>query len=373
MNEIVSSVKWPENVTELHFHLGGSVPIYRLWEMAIDRGIRGIGRGYDEFLKNMRIQPERSKDLDTYLETYDRVELIQSGPAAVRESVIIAIHRAYRTGGMPELGPGGEGGSLKPLFKLGKLELRLNPMKRTGAVFLKGAQAGLYDVDRIISAACSAAEEVEIAFKNQIKVGLIFCFARDMDHRANLVLAEKTSLWKEKYKNIVGIDVAGPESKNNFSDPGKLREIKEAYDLVGSGIGRTAHIGETPHVDCSTFVKTIEALNPQRVAHPLSAVRAFWEKKDDRGLKILKERKITVELCVHSNLLSHAINDIQEYKQLLETFDDYQIPYTFSTDAPSLQLSSLGSEMVTLLNNKVATAEQILRAFSNANKASFIK
>ena len=103
-------IKWPKTVTELHCHLGGSVPLYRLWEMAIDKGIRGIGEGYEEFVDLVKIQPDRVKDLDSYLEIYDKIELIQSGPDSVRESIIIAINGAYRTGGMRHLGPGGEGG-----------------------------------------------------------------------------------------------------------------------------------------------------------------------------------------------------------------------------------------------------------------------
>ena len=137
------AISWPKNVTELHVHLGGSVPLYRLWEIAIDRGIRGIGSGYEDFINILKIQDGKVKDLDSYLEVYDKVELIQSGPASVRESIIIAVHRAYRTGGMVKVGPGGEGGSPESLFAIRRLELRWNPLKRTGAVFLKGSHAGL--------------------------------------------------------------------------------------------------------------------------------------------------------------------------------------------------------------------------------------
>ncbi|MCB0340580.1 MAG: hypothetical protein KDD53_13290, partial [Bdellovibrionales bacterium] len=142
-------INWPETVTELHVHLGGSVPLYRLWEMGIERGVRGIGSDYQDFLEITKIESNKVKDLDSYLEVYDKIELIQSGPEAVRRSIMIAILGAYLTGGMRQLGPGGEGGDPSPIFRIGKLELRFNPLKRTGAVFLKGQHAGLYDVDRI--------------------------------------------------------------------------------------------------------------------------------------------------------------------------------------------------------------------------------
>lgn len=367
-----SSIKWPETVTEVHAHLGGSVPIYRLWEIAVDRGIRGIGTGYEEFIDILKIQDGKVKDLDSYLEVYDRVELIQSGPMAVRESIIIAIHRAYRTGGMIKLGPGGEGGSPDSLFSVGRLELRFNPLKRTGAVFLKGSHAGLYDVDRVIRAACSAVEEVEIAFRGKIQVGLIFCFGRDMTHEANMILAGKTATWSERTDKIIGVDLAGHESVNSLSNSTKLQEMKETFESVPQHLGRTVHVGESHHVDIDTFIRTVEAISPQRVAHPIVAFRALWDKKDDRGLKILKERKIVCELCVKSNLLTGAVKDLSEYGQIITTLDEYEIPYTFSTDAPSLQVTSLAEELMLLLNSQAATPEQVLRSLAVAEKCSFL-
>lgn len=370
--QTADEIKWPATVTELHAHLGGSVPLYRLWEIAIDRGIRGIGTGYEDFINILKIQDGKVKDLDSYLEVYDKIELIQSGPHAIRESIIIAIHRAYRTGGMTHVGPGGEGGSPNSLFTIGRLELRFNPLKRTGAVFLKGSHAGLYDVDRIIKTACGAIEEVEIAFKGKIEAGLIFCFGRDMTFEANLTLAQKTRTWMEKTGKIIGVDLAGNESVNPLTSKEKLREMKEVFDVVGHGIGRTIHVGETPYVDIGAFIATVEALNPQRIAHPITAFRAYWEKKDDRGLKLIKERNLVCELCVKSNLLTGAVKNLEEYKRIINTLDEFGIRYTFSTDAPSLQVTSLAEELMLLLNNDAASPEQILRALKVADDASFL-
>lgn len=365
-------ITWPQNVTELHVHLGGSVPLYRLWEIAIDRGIRGVGSGYEDFINLLRIQDGKVKDLDSYLEVYDKVELIQSGPAAVRESVIIAVHRAYRTGGMVQVGPGGEGGSPESLFAIRRLELRWNPLKRTGAVFLKGSHAGLYDLDRVIKSAVNALEEVEIGFRGQIHVGHIFCFGRDLTFEANMALARKTRLWREKTNKIIGIDLAGNESINPLSNPRRLEEMRIVFEEAGPGLGRTVHVGETTHIDVETFVKTIETLTPSRVGHPIAALRALWDKKDDRGIKILKERKIVCELCVKSNLLTGAVKDLEEYGRILKTLDEYGIEYTFSTDAPSLQGTSLAQEILMLLDANAATPEQVLRALKVADKASFL-
>ncbi len=367
------NIKWPQTVTELHVHLGGSVPLYRLWEIAIARGIRGLGNGYEEFVNLLKRQEGKVFDLDSYLEIYDRVELIQSGPDAVRESVIIAIHRAFLDGGIITSGPGGEHIEKSPLFTISRLELRFNPLKRTGAVFLRDEHAGLYDVDRVIRSAATAVADCALGFKNKIQTGLLFCFGRDLTTEANLILARKVRDWSEQESCIIGVDLAGPESVNPLNDATELQKMKEIFDLAGKDIGRTIHVGETPHVDLKTFIQTIKSLEPTRVAHPIVACREYLEKKNKDGLLLLKERGIICELCVKSNLLTGAVKDLSEYKRVIDTFDEFEIPYTFSTDAPSLQVTSLAGELyLFFMSEDGISEEQILRSLDVAEQHSFL-
>lgn len=360
-------------VTELHVHLGGSVPLYRLWEMGIARGIRGVGHNYEAFIQLFHRNTEQTGDLDRYLEVFDIVELIQAGPDAVAECIRIAINGAYRTGGMRKLGPGGEGGDPNPVFAVTQLELRFNPMKRSGVLFTRGAIQGLFDVDRIIRAACESAEESSIAYRGAIKTGLLFCFGRDLSYEVNRTLAEKVQNWRKVYKNIVGVDLAGPESATSLENPADLERMGELYDIAaGDELGRTVHCGETTAINVETFINTLKVLKPHRVGHPITAIRAFFEQKDARALELLAEKKITVELCVHSNVLTRAVPSAEYYGRMLGTFDQFGIPYTFSTDSPALQLTTLASELDFLVESGAASPEQILRAFENADKATFL-
>ncbi len=361
-------------LTELHVHLGGSVPIYRLWEMGIARGIRGVAHSYHEFIRMLHRNQETAGNLDQYLEIFDTVELIQAGPEAVQESILIAINGAYRTGGMTRLGPGGEGGDPDPVFSINRLELRFNPMKRTGMLFSRGEPSGLFDVDRIIRAACEAAEESEIAYRGDIQTGLLFCFGRDLSWEVNRTLAEKIQHWKKTHPKIVGIDLAGPESSMALDSESDLEKMAEIYDIAaGDDLGRTVHVGETPHVSVETFVKTIKALKPHRVAHPVTAARGFWDDKDARGLEILAENDICCELCVKSNVLTQAIRSAEEYGRFLKTLDEFGIRYTFSTDSPALQMTTLANELEFLVEHEAINQEQLLKALANAEEATFIR
>lgn len=361
-------------VTEQHVHLGGSVSIYRLWEMGQIRGIRGLGN-YEDFIRQAHLRPDSIHSLDEYLRIFDLVEAIQSGPQSLRESIHVAVNGAFRTGGMRRLGPGGEGADQEPALAVRKLELRLCPLKRTGAPFLRGEHAGLYDLDRVIMAACEAAAETEVVHRGAMQVGLIFCFGRDLTWEANTVLAEKTRRWREKYPNLIGIDLAGSERVRSLADPSDRARLRELFsEAAGAGpdaLGRTIHCGETPYVDLETFIATIQALEPQRVSQPLAAAHAYWDRGDDRGLRLLAERGITCELCPWSNHVTGALS-LERAGALLSLLDRFHIGYSLNTDSPALQKTSLALEIELLLSRGGAQPEQISRAFVTAEKSTFL-
>ncbi len=353
----------PEGVFEVHVHLGGAVPIHRLYESAVDRGIRLPVQSYDEFADLLHRRLDNSGSLEKYLEIYEVAERIQSGPQALRESVLIALNGAARTGGSTRVA---EGEALVPLphrLPLTGIELRMNPLKRNGN--------GLWDLDRVMLAACSGVEEIQTAYKGRLRAGLIVCLGRDLPDEQNLIIARKTALWASKGLPVVGLDLAGPESANPLSDPARLRTMAEFYEMAG--VGRTVHCGETRSIDLETFLATMRELKPHRVGHPLAACRALWEQNDDRGLRLMAERGIVAELCVVSNLLTRAVENVEQYGLLLKTLDDYGIEYCFSTDAPSLQKTTLASELELLLSRGAASIEQLERSLVSAVKCTFLR
>ncbi len=364
MPSTISDLSFPaEGVFEVHVHLGGAVPIHRLYESAVDRGIRLPVQTYDEFADLLHRRSDNSGSLEKYLEIYEVAERIQSGPQALRESVLIALNGAARTGGSSRVAAEGE--ALVPLpqrLPLTGIELRLNPLKRNGG--------GIWDLDRVMLAACSGVEELQTAYKGRVQAGLIVCLGRDLPDEQNEILARKTALWASKGLPVVGVDLAGPESANPLSDPASLRRMAEFFETAS--VGRTVHCGETRSINLETFLATVRELRPHRIGHPLAAARALWEDGDDRGLRMLAERGIVAELCVVSNLLTRAVENVEQYGRLLKTLDDYQIEYCFSTDAPALQKSTLASELELLLSRGAATLDQLERSLISAARCTFL-
>ena len=362
----VADLNIPEHgVVELHVHLGGAVPIHRLYESAVDRGIRLPVQSYTEFAELLHRRQDNSGSLERYLEIYEVAERIQSGPQALRESVLIALNGAARTAGAARISTDGE--ALTPArqqLPIRALELRFNPLKRNGG--------GLWDLDRVMLSACSAVEEIQTAYRGSLRAGLIVCLGRDMSYEENLILAKKVARWTEHGLPIVGLDLAGPEAANPLSDPDRLEEMGQLFDLAGPRVGRTIHCGETRAIDIETFLASLKRLRPDRVGHPLVAARAYWEQGDERGLRALAERGLVAELCVVSNLLTGAVESVDTYGRLLETLDRFQIEYCFSTDAPALQKTTLASEIDLLLSRGAASAEQLERSFRTAARATFL-
>lgn len=360
------SLQIPEaGVVEQHVHLGGAVPIHRLYEAAVDRGIRLPVQSYHEFASLLHRRRDNSGTLERYLEIYEVAERIQSGPQAVRESVLIALNGAARTGGSLAVDLEGEATTPdKQQLPIRALELRFNPMKRNGN--------GIWDLDRVMLAACSAVNEIRTAYKGNLKAGLMVCLGRDLPFEENLILAKKVARWAEEGLPVVGLDLAGPESSNSLKDPARLEEMAELYRLAGPKVGRTVHCGETRAIDIETFINTVKTLEPERIGHPLTAVRAYCENEDSSGLKLMAERGITAELCMLSNLLTGAVQSIESYRTILNAFDQFGIRYTFSTDAPSLQKSTLAGEIGSLLQSQAVRPDQIEQSFETAAQTTFL-
>lgn len=361
-----SKLSFPdEGVVEQHVHLGGAVPIHRLFEAAVDRGIRLPVTSYTEFSNLLHRRRDNSGSLEKYLEIYEVAERIQSGPKALRESVLIALNGAARTQGSAMVSFEGEPlPTNRAQLPIKALELRLNPMKRNSG--------GIWDLDRVMLAACSAISEVKTAYKGTLQAGLIVCLGRDLPMDQNRVLAQKVARWAKEGLPVIGVDLAGAESACTLEDPADLEEMAELYALAGPKVGRTVHCGETRTISLDTFKKTLSALKADRVGHPLVAARSFWEDNDPSGLELLQEHNIVAELCVVSNLLTGAVDCIETYGRLLKLFDDFGVKYTFSTDAPALQKTTLASELQLLLDAGSATPEQLERAFETAAESSFL-
>ncbi|HMO16667.1 MAG TPA: hypothetical protein PKA63_09290 [Oligoflexia bacterium] len=357
LNECIREVGYP---VLCHEHVGGSDPLKKLWRIARERGIRGVS-DWGSFVNEATRHRGASESLDSYLRIFHLIEAIQSGRRAIRG----AIKRVseYLLADFPLDKSNGLNG-------VRKMELRLNPFKRTG--LLTGTET-LYDADTVMAAIAKAVSEVELDSQGSLKIGIILCFARDFSRELNEKLSDKIIRWQEEYHCICGIDLAGPESSENFGVDESREHFARCYNLAGNGkLGRTVHLGETDFTTPEIFIKMIEALNPDRVAHPITAIKCFWHCDNRACLETLKNREIVVELCPNSNFLTNRLENWHEFALVLEALDEFGIGYLFGTDNPALEGITWSGIVSEGIQAGAISEEQLKKAITVSQRATFV-
>ena len=323
-------------LTDLHIHLGGAVAPHILWSLAHQQGFKLPVDNYWEFVDFITIDPQKIQSLDDYLNYFFWTEKIQSSPEAVERSVYEIISKEFRSSHVT------------------RLELRFNPMKRN--------RGGEQDLDHIIHAALRGLDRVRLDY--QVKAGLIFCLAREFDYRLNRIITEKAILYRQR--GVVGIDLAGPESKESDIHE-RSREYADLFRHArDQELGITVHAGETPDSPASDIIEIMEIARPHRIGHGIQA--AFSQE----ALRLLRERNICLEICPTSNLQTHAVTGLEQLAVVLRTFQQAAVPITINTDNPYLSRTNLRYEIELLLNNSILSRDELLHCFELANTFSFI-
>jgi len=308
-----------------------------MWSLAHQQGLRLPVKDYWEFRDLITADPHRVQSLDDYLRIlHEWTETIQSSPAAIERSVYEIIGKEYRGSGVEQI------------------ELRFNPMKRN--------RGGERDLDYIIHAAIRGLDQARMDYR--VKCGLIFCLAREYPPEQNEIILEKAI----KYHNrgVIGIDLAGTESHTI-----ELEESVEKYAVMfararEAGLGTTIHTGETLATSGEGVIAAVERLKPDRIGH---GIRAAYS---EEALRVLAASGTVLEICPTSNLHTRAVSGIEEFRFILDAFDDNGVRFTINTDGTYLCGTSLRREFALLTETDILSRERAENARLLAFEASFI-
>ncbi len=323
---------------DLHIHLGSSVAPHVLWSIAHQQGFKLPVRNYWEFVDLVTADPNKVRSLQDYLAIlHNWTEKIQSSPSAVEQSVYEVIGKEFRSS------------------HVSRIELRFNPMKRN----LEGER----DLDHIIHAAVRGMDRACLEYG--VEAGLIFCLAREFPPDQN----EKILAKALKYRNrgVVGIDLAGTETETvELSDA-----VGQYADLFArardGGLGTTVHTGETRATCGEGVIAVVQHLKPDRIGH---GIRAAYS---DEALDLLAERGTVLEICPTSNIHTRAVESLEEFRTVLQTFRDRGVRHTVNTDGTYLCRTNLRREFDILLEIGAISSEQAEHARKLAFEASFIQ
>lgn len=326
------------DLIDLHIHVGGAVAPHILWSLAHQQGFKLPVKGYFEFVELITSRPGKVGSLEDYLKIlHTWTEKIQSSPAAIERSVYEIIGKEYR-------------GS-----RVTQMELRFNPMKRNLNSEL--------DVDHIIHAALRGMDRASLEYG--VRIGLIFCLAREWDHRLNAILVEKAI----KYRNrgVYGIDLAGTEKNALELRPEVVGQYEDLFARARqAGLKCTVHTGETHGTGAEGVMAVVERLKPNRIGH---GIRAAY---DESAMRLLRERDVVLELCPTSNLHTRAVESLDELKHIVQTLWDRKVKFTINTDGPYLLETDMRSEIALMEKHAILTPEQVDQTLAWARQYSFI-
>jgi len=323
---------------DLHIHVGGAVAPHVLWSLAHSQGFKLPTKNYFEFVEMITARSDNVSSLDDYLRImHTWTEKIQSSPMAIERSIYEVIGKEYR-------------GS-----RVTQIELRFNPMKRNLDSTL--------DLDHIIHAALRGMDRAVLEYG--VRAGLIFCLAREFDHRLNSIILEKAIRYR--HRGVVGIDLAGTETRALELDADQVGAYQDLFQRAReAGLKTTVHTGETRGTGAEGVIAVVDRLRPHRIGH---GIRAAY---DEAAMKLLREQDVVLELCPTSNLHTHAVSGVGELKHIVQTLLDRGVKVTLNTDGPYLLETDMVSEVALVEKHGIMTPAQVDRALAVARESSFI-
>lgn len=328
----------PRELIDLHIHLGGAVAPHILWSIAHSQGFKLPVKSYFEFVELITSRPDKVGSLEEYLKImHTWTEKIQSSPSAIERSVYEVIGKEYRSS------------------RVTQIELRFNPAKRNLNSEL--------DLDHIIHAALRGMDRAVLEYG--VRACLIFCLAREWDHKLNAIILDKAI--KYKSRGVLGIDLAGTEKDALELKPEVVPAYVDLFDRArAAGLKTTVHTGETAGTGAEGVVAVVEKLKPHRIGH---GIRAAY---DESAMKLLKERNVVLELCPTSNLHTRAVDGIAELTHIVRTLWDRGVKITINTDGPYLLETDMSREVALIESNGILTPQQIDQTLAWAREHSFI-
>jgi adenosine deaminase len=320
-------------LAELHAHLSASTHPSIYWQIAHDQGFKLPTKDYFEFVKHISLSSHKKKTLEEYLRTvmHPILDKLGSGTYPVERSMYEIMSGAYRSNNIT------------------LIEIRNNPMRHNNN--------GEHDLDLVIMAMLRGMERALLEYP-KLSAGIIFCLAREFSVEKNTIIVEKAI--KYHRRGIVGIDFSGV-NKDSFH----LKEYKAIIQKAKkAGLKVTTHSGELK--TDNDIWEAIEYIEPMRIGH---GIRAAYDKK---LMKELVKRNIILEVCPLSNVMTKAVENLEELQFIIRTFIENKVKFCINTDWPEMiEGGRLREQFCMLLKEKILSEEELIRCNQTAFDAAF--
>jgi aminodeoxyfutalosine deaminase len=115
------------------------------------------------------------------------------------------------------------------------------------------------------------------------------------------------------------------------------------------------------------MLEVVKQLEPDRIGHGVKAAQ------DAKTMKELAERKIVLEICPTSNLMTQVVADWEEFRQIFARLREGKVRYAIGTDGPEMLQTYIRDELAALGRHGILSVEEQQVAAVTSIKASFVK
>ena len=312
--------RWPK--AELHVHLDGCLRPATMLELARQSGVRLPADTPEALTTALSVKGAHS--LEEYLTKYQYTLAVMQTPQALEriayEFVLDVAAENVRY-----------------------VEVRYSPLLHRPALTMTQAiEAPLRGIKRA---------EAETG----TKVGLIVCAIRTRPPAESLELARAAVDYRSA--GLVAFDLAGPERGHPAADH------KEAFALAArQGLACTCHAGEGD--GAASIDQALHVCGAQRIGHGTRLG------EDAALLEEVVERRVPLEMCLTSNLHTHAVAAIAEHP--FRRYLERGVQVSLNTDGRLMDGITLTDEYFLAHTALGLTREQLARSVLNACESAFL-
>ncbi len=312
---------------ELHRHLDCSMRLSTMAELAHE--LKLLSDTSLQHLQDQLLILEPMQDLTAVLNKFLRAQKILSSTEVLERLAFEACEDAFNDG-------------------IRVLELRFSP------TFIQDGHPELTPL-KVLKAFQKGIQAATKAFP--MCAGLICIFQRTL---SNAVNQNVLHFVLDHQEDFIAVDLADDESQN---PPVKFQSLFE--EIRRHHLPITIHSGESPNPAASDFIKqAIEVLGATRIGHGVQSIN------DPKLLEYLKQNKIVLEVCPHSNYLTQAFPKYSDHP--IRKLFDMDLNVTINSDDPGIFNTQLSDDYLICEQYHGFTITDFIKTNKTAFQASFI-
>ncbi|HEV8305385.1 MAG TPA: adenosine deaminase [Gemmatimonadales bacterium] len=312
--------RWPK--AELHVHLDGALRPATMLDLARQQRIRLPADTPEALAQVMLVRDARS--LEEYLQKYEiTLSVLQTAAALERVAYEFVVDVAAE--------------------RVRYVEVRYSPLLHRPALTLAEAiEAPLRGIRRA---------EAETG----TKVGLIVCGIRTRPPAESLELARAAAEYRAA--GVIAFDLAGPERGH------PARDHRAAFEYAAAhGMACTCHAGEGDGPQ--SIDQALHVCGAQRIGHGTRLA------EDPSLLEEVVQRRIPLEMCLSSNVHTHAVATVAEHP--FRRYLQQGVVVTLNTDGRLTDGITLTDEYYLAHAALGLSQDELARVVLNACESAFL-